>query len=94
MASPQVGKSSGTAAPGIGNYSGMDDEKYRDVKVDDYEVRARDVHRLSQRSDPVTDLKQRLSMWGMLTSTLKETHTHRLCRSQLPRGQKRVENIG
>ncbi|OWP04008.1 small oligopeptide transporter [Marssonina coronariae] len=70
MAAQQTGKSSGTTISRARAYNELEDEKDWNAKMDDYEVDARglgigiavssnELHRL----DPVTDLKQRLSMW-------------------------------
>ncbi|PBP22617.1 small oligopeptide transporter-like protein [Diplocarpon rosae] len=70
MASQQTGKSSGTTIPRARAYDEVEEEKDRNAKMGGYKVNSReldigiavtsnDVHRL----DPVSDLKQRLSMW-------------------------------
>lgn len=62
------GKSSGTAALGTRKYAEMDAEKDWNFKIDDFEVSTREGDSPSgndaRRPDPVTDLRQRLTLWG------------------------------
>jgi hypothetical protein len=66
------GKSSGTTNPRTRQYENLDDDKDWSPKVDDVEVSSRELNVGSavsrydyRQSDPVTDLKARLSTWGM-----------------------------
>ena len=77
MALQYDGKPSGTAAPGARKYTGFDDEKDWNLKMDEFEVNTREIDdgfsasgNDARQLDPVTDLRQRLSMWGMLGQTL------------------------
>ncbi|KAF8861288.1 small oligopeptide transporter-like protein [Acephala macrosclerotiorum] len=65
------GKSSGTTNPRTRQYSELDDDKDWNPKMDDVEVSSRELNMgaavsrydNNRQSDPVTDLKERLSMW-------------------------------
>ncbi|KAH7413044.1 small oligopeptide transporter-like protein [Cadophora sp. MPI-SDFR-AT-0126] len=70
MALQHDGKPSGTAAPGARKYTDFDDEKDWTLKMDDFEVNTREIEARypasgndARQLDPVTDLRQRLSMW-------------------------------
>jgi hypothetical protein len=73
MASEYNGKSSGTTTPKIRKYyDEVENEKDWDFKFDDLEIDTQEVElgdaasgNDARRLDPVTDLKHRLSMWGM-----------------------------
>ena len=102
MALQYDGKPSGTAAPGARKYTGFDDEKDWNLKMDDSEVNTREIDDRfppsgndARQLDPVTDLRQRLSMWGMLDHALvQKTDNADGKRSKLPRGQERFEDTG
>ena len=64
-------KPSGTASPPTRR---MEDDRDWNPKMDDIDVSSREINsgaavsrfEKSERLDPVTDLKQRLSLWGMI----------------------------
>lgn len=71
------GKSSGTTNPRTRKYSELDDDKDWNPKMDDVEVSSRELnigaatsrYENNRQSDPVTDLKARLSTWGMFVES-------------------------
>ena len=73
------GKSSGTTPKTRPFVRIEDDDKDWNPKMDDVEINSREVnigtavsrYEIDPRPDPVTDLKQRLSSWGKLTSTTR-----------------------
>lgn len=73
MALQYDGKSSGTTNPRTRQYSDFDNDKDWNPKMNDVEVSSRDLdigtavsrYDNNRQSDPVTDLKERLSAWGM-----------------------------
>jgi hypothetical protein len=73
MASQYDEKSSGTTPPQGQKYNGYEDDKDWNPKMEDVDVSSREVNfgtavsRFdSNRSDPVTDLRARLSTWGTI----------------------------
>jgi hypothetical protein len=74
-------KPSGTAPPSTRAYGRLEDDKDWNPKMDDVEVSSREINtgtavsryeKASERPDPVTDLKQRLSLWGKVNGASKK----------------------
>lgn len=66
-------KPSGTAPPSTRTYDRLEDDRDWNPKMDDVEVSSREINpgiavprydKGTERLDPLTDLKQRLSLWG------------------------------
>lgn len=76
-------KSSGTTGKSTTRPLDMiEDDKDWNPKIDDVEVSSRELDqgniksRFESRPDPVTDLKQRLSMWGKYMSSSSRVKEH------------------
>jgi hypothetical protein len=74
-------KPSGTAPPSTRAYERLEDDKDWNPKMDDVEVSSREINagtaisrheKAYERPDPVTDLKQRLTLWGTVNVPLKK----------------------
>lgn len=81
MASQLYGTSSGTTNPTTRQYNELVDDKDWNSKIDDIEVSSREVNigtavsRYDNRqSDPVSELKARLSTWGMFVEITKSKY--------------------
>jgi hypothetical protein len=73
-------KPSGTAPPSTRTYARLEDDRDWNPKMDDVDVSSREINagiavsryeKGTERPDPVTDLKQRLSLWGKVNVPLK-----------------------
>lgn len=73
-------KPPGALSTSARTYARLEDDKDWNPKMDDVEVTSREINegtvvsRHEKRLDPVTDLKQRLSLWGMANHEAKSVN--------------------